>query len=61
MGLIAKKPARALYLETSTISQVGGKTSNTNKDNTPLQITQYKGIAIIGSPYFPVPVKKQDK
>lgn len=65
---IAKKLARSLYLEKAKITQVGGNTFNgcdaakTNKhkqiSNKSVPITQYKGIPIVGSPYYSVKVKK---
>lgn len=67
ISLIAKNLARNLYLETSTIKQVGGNTFNgcdvANIDkhrqikDQLIPVTQYKGIPIIGSPYYPVWVK----
>jgi hypothetical protein len=66
-AFIAKKLARTLYLEKASIVQVGGntfngcETANTDKHKqigeTSIPITQYKGIPIVGSPYYPVWVK----
>lgn len=66
-AFIAKKLARALYLEKASIVQVGGNTfngcdtANTDKHkqigDAAIPITQYKGIPIVGSPYYPVWVK----
>lgn len=64
---ISKDIARSLYLEKASIVQVGGNTFNgcaTSKTDQHKQIaaksvpiTQYKGIPIVGSPYYPVWVK----
>ena len=69
-ALIAKNLARKLYLEKSTIKQVGGNTFNgcdtANIDkhrqiqDKQIPITQYKGIPIIGSPYYSVWVKVKE-
>lgn len=68
--LIAKNLARNLYLEKSTIKQVGGNTFNgcetANIDqhkqihDKRIPVTQYKGVPIIGSPYYSVWVQVND-
>ncbi|PCI41315.1 MAG: hypothetical protein COB46_04130 [Rhodospirillaceae bacterium] len=67
---VDKDLARHLYLEKSTIKQVGGNTFNgcdtANIDkhkqiqNKQIPVTQYKGIPIIASPYYSVWVKVND-
>lgn len=67
-GFISKDIARHLYLENASIKQHGTdafggceKTQNTNDNrllpSPTIPVTHYKGIPIVGSPYYPVWVK----